>query len=173
MAGGDIRRAAGQPPPEHPYAALALTLALAGSPTWTTTAARTDDSGDDGDGDDATSSAAANAGGGAGAIRRGGSAKEEHEDEELAGFGGDSSRLWSTDSEPDEEYDGSEGRDGEEGAEAEKGGRGPAEAPLPPLPEDADGRDTQEEWLRAFESDGERSPRTDGERKDQHPNIFI
>lgn len=169
MAGGDIRRAAGQPPPEHPYAALALAVALSGSPTWTTTTGTDDD-----DDDDVVSPAATNTegGGGAGVIRRG-SAKEEHKDGELelAGFGGDLSRLWSTDSERGEESDGKEGQDDdddEEGTEAETGGRGPpGGAPLT-LPEDADvgERDTQE-WLRAFESDGERSPRTDGEREDE------
>eukprot|EP00752_Nemacystus_decipiens_P005155 g4678.t1 len=154
MTRGDVRRAAGQPPPEHPYAALALTLALSGSPTWTTTTGTNDD--------EAISSAAAtSAAGGVGAIRRG-SAKEQSDDGELAGLGGDSSRLWSTDNEDDEENDGKVGRDEEErGGGAEKGGRGPPGAPRP-LPEDTDERDTHE-WLRAFESDGERSPRTDDE----------
>eukprot|EP00903_Cladosiphon_okamuranus_P015208 g14056.t1 len=171
MVGGDIRRAEGEHPPEHPFAALALTLALSGSPRWATTPTSSDDDDDDEGG--TISSAAANTSEAWGVTRpptsgaplEGGSARVEQEDGELAGLGGDSSRLWSTDSEQEDEEEDeeveSEGRDEEEEEEeeeaAKKGGRGPAVVAV-----DTDERDTQE-WLRAFESDGERSPRTDDE----------
>lgn len=175
MVGGDIRRAEGQPPPEHPYAALALTLALSGSPKWaaTSTATYVTAAADDDEG--ATiSSAAANTSEAGGVTRRltsgapleGGSARAGEEDGELTGLGGDSSRLWSTDSEHDEEEnEGIEGRaeEAEEEEATKKGGRGAAVSAPPPAVEDTDERDTQE-WLQAFESDGESSPRTDGER---------
>ena len=190
MVGGDIRRAEGQPPPEHPYSALALTLALSGSPSWAaaTTAATGDGGGDEGA--SVSSFVAANSSD-RGATRRpssgasldGGSAARQgqgqgQQDGELAGLGGDSSRLWSTDSERDDDDDDDDDEDDEENEgmvmeegdkeeeeeeeEAKERGRGPALLMEPPtVVEDTDERDTQE-WLRAFESDGERSPRTDG-----------
>lgn len=172
-AHGEIERPAGEPPPEHPYAALALALALSGSPRWETSPGGAHD-----DGGAASSDATSSEGG---VIRRrrrrpssssdepleGGLGKEEHgEDGELAGFGGDSSRLWSDDGEEDdEENEGNERRDAEEEKEEEAEGRRPPVAPLAPV-EDVGERDTQE-WLQAFESDGERSPRTDGKACDR------
>ena len=180
---GDISRAAGRPPLEHPYSALALALALSGSERWAaapSTAAAEGGEGAEEEKEEAEGrfvrSGAANAEGHTGGRSSPGGAPPEedaeHGDGELAGFGGDSSQLWSTDSERDE---GGEERTGPEGeGEEEKGDeggstRGGPAVPLPPL-EDADGErgggggggDTQE-WLRAFENDGERSPRTDGE----------
>lgn len=161
MAGNnsDISRASGKPPLEHPYAALALTLALSGSQRWETaaTAATAEEGGEEEEekGDIPSASADVERKEG-GRSSRGVLLEEvEEKDEELAGFGGDSSRLWSTDSEHEEESEGKQVQGVEEG-------QGIGDPPLASLPflEDTDEGNTQE-WLQAFEND-DGSPRTDG-----------
>lgn len=148
-----------RPPLEHPYSALALVLGLSGSQKWTTVAVGEKQRHQEGPGK------------GFPALDLEGSVgpREGLEEEELAGLGGDSSRLWSTDSE-DDEVEG----DGEGVGEGEGQKGQPSEALLGrrllrSAEQGRGGGDEAgtQEWLEAFEDDAasesERSARTDGE----------
>ncbi|CAB1120688.1 unnamed protein product [Ectocarpus sp. CCAP 1310/34] len=156
--GGVNKAAAASPPLEHPYAALALALALSGSQRWAA-AKEAEVEGDEREGD--TPDAESIEGGGCGGSGR--SARDEEEGEEregaaelLAGFEGDSSRLWSSDSDEGSEREGGP----EEQEQEEEDGVGSLSSALPGV-EDVDEGGTRE-WLQAFEDDGEGSPRADG-----------
>ncbi|CAM9190719.1 unnamed protein product [Ectocarpus sp. 6 AP-2014] len=156
--GGVNKTAAASPPLEHPYAALALALALSGSQRWAA-AREAEVEGDEREGDTPDAESVEGGGGGGGSGRL---ARDEEEGEEwegaaelLAGFEGDSSRLWSSDSD-----EGSEREGGTEEQEEEEDGVGSLSSALPVV-EDVDEGGTRE-WLQAFEDDGEGSPRADG-----------
>lgn len=139
----------------HPYAALGLLLALSGSPTWTA--------------DEVSSQAEAARRGGwneSGATTRQSGRREDGLDEELARLAGDSSKLWSTDSEHEEEGEGGEKGDSELLQEEDSlgGVRGNGD-------NDGEGGATaHDEWLEAFQDDhsdeatSTSSGYTDGER---------
>ncbi|CAM9751525.1 unnamed protein product, partial [Hapterophycus canaliculatus] len=160
---GDTGRAGVRPPRDHPYAALAFMLSLSGSQRWATAAAANTTAQEGQDEAEADPSLRSNSARKAGSRRsprtapseEGNQQGEQEEGGGMFGLGGDSSRLWSTDSERDEES---------EEKSADGGSRGVAR-PLTVLSGDAEEAGTQE-WLRAFESDGERSPRTDGNGTD-------
>ncbi|CAN0114916.1 unnamed protein product, partial [Ectocarpus sp. 12 AP-2014] len=159
--GGVNKPAAASPPLEHPYAALALALALSGSQRWTAaTEAEVEEDEREGDTPDAESVEGGGGGGGGGSGRPardeeggggGGGAAEL-----LAAFEGDSSRLWSSDSDEGSEQEGKP----EEQEQEEEDGVGSLSSALPGV-EDVDEGGTRE-WLQAFEDDGEGSPRADG-----------
>ncbi|CAN0207634.1 unnamed protein product, partial [Scytosiphon promiscuus] len=163
MVSGDSSDKGGaqvRPPLEHPYAALAFMLALSGSQRWTTS------------GETTTAPEGGEQGEAGPAPRMDSEGKEEGSRRssgepllgeagqegggELFGFGGDSSRLWSTDSERDEEVGSKD--DGEDSTGVSR----PATVLGKDEEEEAEEEGTQD-WLRAFEDDGERSPRTDDE----------
>lgn len=139
---------------EHPYSALALMLALSGSERWPTTAAAT--TREEGEANPVPPLDSEGKGGRSSWAAMSGEGEDQEEGGELYGFGGDSSRLWSTDSEHDGDSEAKDDEEGEEEAE-EENGTGVV------LQGDA-GDAGRHEWLQAFEDDGERSPRTDGAR---------
>lgn len=157
METGVNKAPAASPPLEHPYAALALALALSGSQRWAA-AREAKAEGGEREGDTPVAESVQEGGGGRRPARDKEGGEREGAAEILADFDGDSSRLWSSDS-----SDESGEREGgpEEEEEQEEDGVGMLSSALPVL-EHVDEGGTRE-WLQAFEDDGEGSPRADGE----------
>ncbi|CAM9700389.1 unnamed protein product [Ectocarpus sp. 4 AP-2014] len=158
--GGVNKAAAASPSLEHPYAALALALALSGSQRWAAVR-EAEVEGDEREGDSPDAESVEGGGGDGGGGGRPARDEEEGEEREgtaelLAVFEGDSSRLWSSDSDEGSER---EGGPEEEQQEEEEDGVGSLSSALPVV-EDVD-KGGAREWLQAFEDDGEGSPRAD------------
>lgn len=142
-----------QPPLEHPYSALALVLALSGSERWATAPAAKAQNNQEGELED-LSVAGSESGEGPRDWLGGG----------LVGIEGESSRLWSTDSE-------GEGQGGKENEDIRSSADFRSPQPLSGSDSELEGAINSEggtqEWLLAFESGGESESRhsacTDGE----------
>lgn len=130
-------------PLEHPYGALALLLALSGSQRWAVEGQEAEGSEDDESKGDVL----------------------VPNESELAGLGGESSRLWSTDSnESDEEEEEWEGGGPSPRPAVYGGGLLSVIEPTPGGGSDHEGG--TQEWLKAFEDDDDASDstaRTDGQ----------